>query len=177
VTRGLRYVSLRYFNAAGASFDGRIGEDWTFSINLIPLVMKAVLLGEPVRVFGTDYPTPDGTAIRDYIHVVDLADAHLRALEATAPNDPRIPDGLLVCNLGNGIGSSNLEVIAAAEAVVGVPVPYDVGPRRPGDPPVLVASSRRAEELLGWGPRRPTLAQMIGSAWAWRQANPDGYPD
>jgi UDP-glucose 4-epimerase len=130
-----------------------------------------------VTLFGDDYPTPDGTCIRDYIHVADLADAHLRALEATAPNDPRIPDGLLVCNLGNGIGSSNLEVIAAAEAVVGVLVPYDVGPRRPGDPPVLVASSRRAEELLGWRPRRPTLAQMIGSAWAWRQANPDGYPD
>jgi UDP-glucose 4-epimerase len=172
---GMRSVSLRYFNVAGAT--GTIGEGHDPETHLIPAILGAVEAGRPVTLFGDDYPTPDGTCIRDYIHVADLAEAHLRALEATAPNDPRVPDGLLACNLGNGTGSSNLEVIAAAEAVVGVPVSYDVGPRRTGDPPVLVASSQRAEELLGWRPRRPTLGEMIGSAWAWRRANPSGYFD
>jgi UDP-glucose-4-epimerase GalE len=172
---GLRAVSLRYFNVAGAT--EAIGEDHDPETHLIPAILAAVEAGRPVTLFGDDYPTPDGTCVRDYIHVEDLADAHLRALEATAPGDPRVPDGLLVCNLGNGAGSSNLEVIAAAEAVVGAPIAYDVGPRRTGDPPVLVASSKRAEEVLGWQPTRPGLAEMIGSAWVWRQANPEGYPD
>ena len=130
-----------------------------------------------MTIFGDDYPTRDGTCIRDYIHVADLADAHLRALEATDAANAWSHDGLLACNLGNGDGSSNLEVIAAAEAVVGQPIAYDVGPRRTGDPPVLVATSDVAASVLGWRPRRPALDEMVGSAWAWRRANPGGYPD
>ena len=127
-------------------------------------------------IFGDDYPTPDGTCIRDYIHVADLADAHLRAIEATAPGDPRTDDAL-VCNLGNGGGFSVREVLAAAEAVVGRPIPSTVGPRRAGDPPVLVARADRAAEVLGWRPARPSLEEMVGSAWAWRLEHPDGYRD
>ncbi len=130
VTNGLRAVSLRYFNAAGASFDGRIGEDWTYSINLIPLVMKAILLGDRrLSVFGDDYDTPDGTCIRDYIHVDDLADAHVRSLDHLAAGGPTVE-----VNVGTGVGSSVLDVIRAAERVSGRPVPYDVVDRRPGDP-------------------------------------------
>ena len=123
-----------------------------------------------ITIFGDDYPTPDGTCIRDYIHVADLADAHLRAIEATAPGDPRTTDAL-VCNLGNGGGFSVREVLAAAEAVVGRPIPSTVGPRRPGDPPVLVARADRAAELLGWRPAHPSLEEIVGSAWAWRLSN------
>jgi UDP-glucose 4-epimerase len=130
-----------------------------------------------MTLFGDDYPTPDGTCIRDYIHVADLADAHLRAIEATAAGDPRTADGAVVCNLGNGDGFSNRQVIGAAEAVVGRPIPLEVGPRRPGDPPVLVAAADRAAELLDWRPQHPTLESMVGSAWAWRRANPEGYRD
>ena len=129
-----------------------------------------------VEIFGDDYPTPDGTCIRDYIHVADLADAHLRAIEATAPGDPRTADPL-VCNLGNGGGFSVREVLAAAEAVVGRPIPFTVGPRRVGDPPVLVARSTRAADVLGWQPARPGLEEMVGSAWIWRRTHPGGYPD
>jgi UDP-glucose 4-epimerase len=133
-------------------------------------------------VFGEDYPTPDGTPIRDYIHVADLADAHLAALEATAPSDPRTgpasgPATPLVANLGTSSGFSVREVLATAEAVVGRPIPHVVGPRRTGDPPVLVASNELARSALGWTPARSTLEAMIGSAWAWRQAHPQGYGD
>ena len=172
---GLRSVSLRYFNVAGAT--ETIGEDHDPETHLIPVVLRAVETGEPLTLFGDDYPTPDGTCIRDYIHVADLADAHLRAIEATSPDDSRTETGALVCNLGNGGGFSNRQVIAAAETVVGRPIPYQVGPRRPGDPPVLVASAARAGEVLGWRPGHPTLESMVGSAWAWRQANPGGYED
>jgi UDP-glucose 4-epimerase len=172
---GIRSVSLRYFNVAGAT--DAIGEDHHPETHLIPAILAAVEEGRPVTLFGDDYPTPDGTCIRDYIHVADLADAHLRALDATAPGDPRVPEGLLACNLGNGGGSSNLEVIAAAESIVGVPIAYSVGPRRIGDPPVLVASADRAASVLDWRPQRPSLEEMIRSAWAWRQANPGGYAD
>jgi UDP-glucose 4-epimerase len=120
--------------------------------------------------------TPDGTCIRDYIDVADLADAHLRAIEATAPGDART-DEPLVCNLGNGGGFSNRQVIAAAEAVVGHEIPYEVGPRRAGDPATLVASAERAGQVLDWRPQRPSLEAMVRSAWAWRQRHPDGYPD
>ena len=133
--------------------------------------------GEPLTVFGDDYPTPDGTCIRDYIHVADLADAHLRALEATAPGDDRDVAEPLVCNLGSGGGFSVREVLAAAERVVGRPIPHTIGPRRAGDPPVLVASNERAAEVLGWQPAAPSLDEMIGSAWEWRQRNPGGYAD
>jgi UDP-glucose 4-epimerase len=172
---GLRAVSLRYFNVAGATES--IGEAHDPETHLIPAILRAVDAGRRFTLFGDDYPTPDGTCVRDYIHVADLADAHLRAIEATAPGDARTDGRLLVCNLGNGDGFSNLEVIAAAEQVVGRPIEYDVGPRRPGDPPVLVASSARAEDVLGWRPTRPELSEMVGSAWAWRRRHADGYAD
>ncbi len=170
---GLRSVSLRYFNVAGATETH--GEDHDPETHLIPAILGAVEADRPVRLFGDDYPTPDGTCIRDYIHVADLADAHVLALEATAPGDPRTADGALACNLGNGGGFSVREVLAAAEAVVGHAVPVAVEPRRVGDPPVLVASAERAAELFGWTARRPSLEAMVASAWAWRRAHPGGY--
>ena len=143
---------------------------------MIPSVLRAAGGGPEVTVFGEDYPTPDGTCIRDYIHVSDLAEAHLLALAATAPGDPRTDDPL-ICNLGNGGGFSVQDVLASAETTVGRPIPHRLGPRRAGDPPVLVASSARAAEILGWRPTRPTIEEMVGSAWAWRQAHPGGYPE
>jgi UDP-glucose 4-epimerase len=170
---GLRSVTLRYFNVAGATDE--LGEDHDPETHLIPAVLRAVAEGGAVTLFGDDYPTPDGTCIRDYIHVADLADAHLRAIEATAPDDPRTSDGALVCNLGNGDGFSNRAVIEDASAVIGRDIPITVGPPRPGDPPVLVAAPGRAADVLGWRPARPDLHEMIGSAWAWRQSHPGGY--
>ena len=182
---GLRSVALRYFNVAGAS--DRNGECHEPETHLIPNVLAAAETGRPVTIFGTDYPTPDGTNVRDYIHVQDLADGHLAALEATAPADPRTADpddpgdvtrGLAVTlNLGSATGFSVREVIAAAERVVGRPIPTAAGPRRPGDPPILVAANGRAGEVLGWTPRRGSLDEMIGSAWAWRRRHPNGYRD
>ena len=171
---GLRSVSLRYFNVAGAT--EALGEDHDPETHLIPTVLAAAEGRLELTLFGDDYPTPDGTCIRDYIHVADLADAHLRAIEATAPDDPRTADAL-VCNLGNGGGFSVREVLAAAEAVVGREIPFTIGPRRPGDPPVLVARSERASEVLGWRTARPSLEEMVGSAWAWRRSHPGGYAD
>ncbi|HET7701754.1 MAG TPA: UDP-glucose 4-epimerase GalE [Candidatus Limnocylindrales bacterium] len=165
---GLRTVSLRYFNVAGAT--ERNGELHDPETHLIPNVLRAAETGEPVTLFGDDYPTPDGTCIRDYIHVADLADAHLAALEATAADDART-DAALVCNLGIGAGFSVREVVDAAAAVVGRAIPETMGPRRAGDPPVLVAAVDRAREMLGWTARRPTLSEMIGSAWEWRRAH------
>jgi len=170
---GLRSVTLRYFNVAGAT-EAR-GEDHDPETHLIPAILAAAAAGGRFTLFGDDYPTPDGTCIRDYIDVADLADAHLRAIEATAPGDART-DEPLVCNLGNGGGFSNRQVIAAAEAVVGHEIPYEVGPRRAGDPATLVASAERAGQVLGWRPQRPSLEAMVRSAWAWRQRHPDGYP-
>jgi UDP-glucose 4-epimerase len=169
---GLRSVSLRYFNVAGATAE--LGEDHEPETHLIPNVLRAVDGGPGLTVFGDDYPTADGTCVRDYIHVSDLADAHLLALAATAPGDPRT-DEPLVCNLGNGGGFSVRQVLAAAESIVGRVVPHAIGPRRLGDPPVLVASASRAAALLGWRPLRTGLDEMVGSAWAWRQAHPGGY--
>jgi UDP-glucose 4-epimerase len=171
---GLRSVSLRYFNVAGAT--DALGEDHDPETHLIPNVLLAAEGRLALTVFGDDYPTPDGTCIRDYIHVADLADAHLRAIEATTPGDPRT-DAPVVCNLGNGGGFSIREVIAAAEGVVGRAIPFTVGPRRAGDPPVLVAGAERAGAILEWRPARPTLEEMVGSAWAWRRTHPGGYPD
>jgi UDP-glucose 4-epimerase len=162
---GLRVVSLRYFNVAGAS--ERNGELHDPETHLIPNILAAVAGGPPLQLFGEDYPTPDGTPIRDYLHVVDLAAAHLAALEATAPSDPR-SDEPLICNLGSGTGASVREVLAAAERVLGKPVPLNIQPRREGDPPVLVASIARAAEVLGWRPSHSRLDEMIESAWAWR---------
>lgn len=173
---GLRSVTLRYFNVAGATDD--LGEDHDPETHLIPNVLRAAAgEGPGLTVFGDDYATRDGTCVRDYIHVADLADAHVRAIEATRPGDPRTAGGALVCNLGNGDGSSIREVITAAERVVGHAIPFTVGPRREGDPPTLVASAGRAAEVLGWRPGHPSLADMVGSAWAWRLAHPDGYVD
>jgi len=176
---GLRSVVLRYFNVAGAT--ERLGEVHDPETHLIPNLLTAIAGGRPLTLFGDDYPTPDGTPIRDYIHVADLADAHMTALEATDPGDPRIEEhggtpGQLVCNLGSGEGFSVREVLAAAERVVGRPVPHSVGPRRRGDPPILLATNARARDVLGWTPRRSTLDEMIGSAWAWRESHPAGYP-
>jgi UDP-glucose-4-epimerase GalE len=169
---GLRSVTLRYFNVAGAT--EALGEDHDPETHLIPTILAAAARGGQFTLFGDDYPTTDGTCIRDYIDVADLADAHLRAIEATAPGDART-DEPLVCNLGNGDGFSNREVIAAAESIVGHAIPYSIGPRRPGDPATLVASAKRAGEVLGWRPQRPSLEAMVGSAWAWQQRHPNGY--
>jgi UDP-glucose 4-epimerase len=133
-----------------------------------------------MTLFGEDYPTPDGTCVRDYIHVEDLAAAHLAALIATDPADARTGPATgacqpLICNLGSGTGFSNRQIVAAAEAVVGHAIPVKMGPRRAGDPPILLASADRAHTELGWTPRRGTIEEMIGSAWEWRRANPAGY--
>src|SRR5262245_29137845 len=171
---GLRSVTLRYFNVAGAT--EQLGEDHDPETHLIPNVLKAAEGGAELTVFGTDYPTPDGTCVRDYIHVADLADAHLLALDATAPTDARTNEAL-VCNLGSGGGFSVREVLDATAALVGHEVPHTIGPRRDGDPPVLVASADRATEVLGWRPKQPSLEDMIGSALDWRRRNPKGYTD
>jgi len=177
---GLRSVSLRYFNAAGASEAN--GEVHVPETHLIPTILAAAAGEAPLTLFGDDFETPDGTPIRDYIHVEDLAAAHVLALEATAPDDARTgppggPGELLVCNLGNGRGASVLEVLAAAERVVGRPIPHTMGPRRSGDPAVLIASPERAREVLGWRPERDDLESMIESAWVWRRRHPTAYAD
>jgi UDP-glucose 4-epimerase len=165
---GLGAISLRYFNVAGAS--GAIGEAHEPETHLIPNVL-GTLLGtrERVDVYGTDYPTPDGTAVRDYIHVEDLATAHLLALQAAARGEHQ------ALNLGNGNGFSVREVIAAAEQVTGRAIPTVECPRRPGDPPMLVAASERIRAVLGWEAKKPALADMIGDAWAFAQSHPRGY--
>ncbi len=169
-TNGLTAVNLRYFNAAGASEDSRIGEDWTQSLNLIPLVMKAMLGKRPaVQVFGDDYPTPDGTCIRDYIHVDDLADAHIRALDHLSEGGATVS-----LNVGTGIGSSVLDVIHAAERVSGRAVPYEIVARRAGDPVSTFADPTRIHAVLGWASTK-TLDQIVDSAWRWHSTHLDGY--
>ncbi len=164
-TSDLRSVSLRYFNAAGASFDGRIGEDWAYSYNLIPLAMKALLLGDRrLKVFGDDYDTPDGTCIRDYIHVADLADAHVKALRYLGDGGETI-----AVNVGTGVGSSVFDVLAATEAVAGEPVPYDIAPRRAGDPVSTYADPSFAKATLGWEARYG-LEEIVDSAYAWHRS-------
>jgi UDP-glucose 4-epimerase len=165
---GLGAVSLRYFNVAGAS--GEQGEHHDPETHLIPLVLRAALglIGE-VKVFGTDYPTPDGTAIRDYIHIEDLGEAHLLAIDATEGGRHRI------YNLGNGQGFSVREVIETARAVTGRDIPVVEADRREGDPAQLVAASERIRSELGWVPRRPRLETIVGDAWAWHQTHPKGF--
>lgn len=167
---GMRYAALRYFNAAGASTPDR-GEDHDPETHLIPLVLQ-VALGQRdhVVVFGEDYGTPDGTCVRDYVHVADLADAHVRALGA-------LDRGSRAYNLGNGRGYSVREVIETARAVTGHPIPTVSGARRPGDPAVLVASSDRIRAELGWAPRVPALRDIVASAWEWHRTHPHGYGD
>ena len=167
---GLGGVSLRYFNVAGAS--GRLGEDHDPETHLIPNVLRAALGSNPfVEIYGTDYPTPDGTAIRDYIHVDDLAEAHALALGATEAGRHRI------FNLGNGAGFSVRQVIDAARKVTGAEIHAREAPRRQGDPPVLVASSDLIRAELGWEPSKPGLHEMVADAWAFATAHPDGYSD
>ncbi len=165
---GLGAVSLRYFNVAGAS--GELGEDHDPETHLIPNILFAALGVKPrVEIYGTDYPTPDGTAIRDYIHIEDLSDAHVLALDGIRAGEHRI------FNLGNGSGFSVREVIAAAQEVTGREISTVEAARRPGDPPMLVAAGARIRSELGWKPRKPTLAEMVGDAWAFAQAHPRGY--
>lgn len=168
-SHGLRSVCLRYFNAAGAS--GELGEDHAPETHLIPVLLRNALRGgEPVTVFGRDYPTHDGTCVRDYIHVDDLASAHLRALEYLDGGGASD-----VFNLGNGSGFSVLEVIHTVEEVTDRQVNWIYGERREGDPARLVASSQKAQQILGWVPDRVRLSDIAGSAWAWHQAHPEGY--
>jgi UDP-glucose 4-epimerase len=167
---GLRYAALRYFNAAGAT--AALGEDHKPETHLIPLVLQ-VALGkrERIAVYGTDYPTPDGTCVRDYVHIADLASAHLLALEALKENDR------LIYNLGNGRGFSVKEVIESVRRVTGHAIPAQETARRPGDPAVLVASSERIKRELQWKPKFAELDDIVRSAWDWRRKHPDGYKD
>lgn len=167
---GLRFAALRYFNASGA-LPGR-GEAHQPESHLIPLVLR-VALGqrEAITIFGNDYPTPDGTCIRDYIHIADLVSAHLLALEALDEHDR------LIYNLGNGQGYSVREVIETARAVTGHPIPAIEAPRRPGDPARLVASSQKIRRELGWQPQHPSLHEIIATAWEWHKTHPNGYEE
>lgn len=169
---GLNWAALRYFNAAGADPKGRLGEDHDPETHLIPLTINAALgLGAELTIFGDAYDTIDGTAIRDYVHVTDLADAHLRILDRLAAGQ----SGRY--NVGNGTGYSVLQVIQAVERISGRKVPYRIGPPRAGDPPVLVASPARLQKDTGWTPRYASLDDIVRTAWNWRVANPSGFGD
>ncbi|MDL1885738.1 UDP-glucose 4-epimerase GalE [Anaerolineae bacterium CFX8] len=167
---GMAYCCLRYFNASGAHPEGHIGEDHTPEYHLIPIILQ-VALGqrEKLTIFGDDYPTPDGTCIRDYIHVIDLAEAHILALEALADGKSR------KYNLGNGKGYSIMEVLQTARDITGHPIPAVVGARRPGDPATLIADSTRIMQELGWHPEFGSLRQIIETAWNWHRSHPNGY--
>jgi len=168
---GIGYAALRYFNAAGADPGGTIGEDHDPESHLIPIVLQ-VALGqrEKITIYGDDYPTPDGTCIRDYIHVNDLSDAHLRALD-------RLEPGKGIClNLGTGRGTSVREIIEACREVTGHAIPEVIGQRRAGDPPELIADARRAKAELGWEPKFMDVKSIVQTAWAWHQSHPHGYP-
>jgi len=168
-TAGMRYACLRYFNAAGAS--KRFGEDHHPETHLIPIVLKVALGQLPrIEIFGGDYPTPDGTCVRDYIHVIDLAQAHILALQA-------LDQGSRTYNLGNGQGFSVKEVIDTAARITGRPIPHVIKDRRPGDPAILIASSEKIRRELGWNPKYPQLEEIIQTAWDWHLAHPEGYKD
>jgi UDP-glucose 4-epimerase len=167
---GLGFTLLRYFNAAGASPDGRFGEDHNPETHLIPLVLRVPLGQSPrVLIFGDDYPTPDGTCIRDYVHVDDLASAHMLAIAAT--NDQTAE----VYNIGTGTGNSVLEVLRACEDVTRQSIPREIVPRRPGDAPALVADARKLKTRLGWQPRYPDIHSVVQTAWKWHASHPQGY--
>ncbi|MCQ4086249.1 UDP-glucose 4-epimerase GalE [Saccharibacillus sp. JS10] len=169
----IRYVALRYFNAAGAHDSGKIGEDHRPETHLIPIVLQTALgQRSHISVFGDDYPTADGTCIRDYLHVSDLADAHLRAIDYLKNGGESD-----VFNLGSGSGFSVHEIIEAARTVTGKEIPVQTEPRRAGDPAVLIASSEKARRVLGWNPSREQIETIIGSAWSWHQSRPNGYND
>ena len=168
---GLKYCALRYFNVAGAWSDGSIGEDHRPETHLIPVILQ-VAQGkrEKLSLFGTDYPTRDGTCVRDYIHVEDLIDAHILALEYLRAGNPST-----AFNLGNGQGFSNREIIEAARRVTGHPIPVAEEGRRPGDPATLIASSQKAMDVLGWRPQHTNVEEIIASAWRWHSSHPNGY--
>ncbi len=167
---GLGFTLLRYFNAAGADPSGEFGEYHNPETHLIPLVLE-VPLGKRtgLKVYGNDYPTPDGTCIRDYVHIDDLASAHLLAIEATTPTTEE------VFNIGTGSGQSVLEIIASCERIVGKSIPYEVVERRPGDPPMLVANPTKLKSQLGWQPQYTSIDETVETAWAWHQKHPEGY--
>ncbi len=170
---GINYVSLRYFNVAGALDDGSIGEDHTPETHLIPLILQVPLKKrEHITIFGEDYPTEDGTCLRDYIHVIDLADAHIRAM-----NYLRSGNESNIFNLGNGKGFSVKEMIAAAEKATGESIKVEVGARRAGDPAQLIASSEKAQTILGWKPRYTNIEQIIKTAWTFHKKHPNGYDE
>jgi len=169
---GLRWTALRYFNAAGADPEGELGEDHSPEIHVIPRAIEAATGGPGLQVFGDDYPTPDGTCLRDYIHVTDLADAHVRALEAVAETGK---SGAY--NLGTGQPHSVREVIDAVSRVAGTPVPWTVAPRRPGDPAVLYAAPQKAQAELHWTAQYADLDTIVRTAWNWRRTHPHGYGD
>ena len=173
LANGIRYVSLRYFNAAGAIEDGSIGEDHSPETHLIPLILQ-VPLGkrDHITVFGEDYPTPDGTCLRDYIHVLDLADAHVLAIDYL-----RRGGESNIFNLGNGQGFSVKEMIEAAKEATGMDIKVEIGERRSGDPAQLIASSEKARKVLGWQPKFTDVKAVIGTAWKWHQQHPEGYQD
>lgn len=163
-------VSIRYFNASGAALDGSIGEDHPNESHLIPLLIKAALKGNEMVIFGNDYDTPDGTCIRDYIHVLDLADAHVNALKYLEENP-----GNYIFNAGTGKGYTNLEVVKMVEEVSGKKVNYKIGPRRLGDPTILVADASKAKQVLSWEPKYSNLRTVVESAWEWYSKNPHGF--
>lgn len=170
---GLKYVALRYFNACGAHASGQIGEAHNPETHLIPLILQ-VPLGqrEKINVFGEDYPTKDGTCVRDYIHVTDLAQAHILALDYLMNGGENN-----VFNLGNGVGFTVKEVIDVARSVTGHPIPAEMAPRRAGDPAQLIASSEKAVKVLGWKPKYNDLSTIVASAWAWHKSHPHGYTE
>lgn len=170
---GLKYCALRYFNVAGARADGSIGEDHRPETHLIPMILS-VAQGkrESLKLFGTDYPTEDGTCVRDYIHVEDLIDAHILALDYLKRENVSA-----AFNLGNGKGFSNRQIIEAARRVTGHPIPVTEEGRRPGDPATLIASSKKATDVLGWKPRYTDVEDIIQTAWSWHTKHPEGYPD
>ncbi len=168
---GLGFAALRYFNAAGAASDGLLGEDHSPETHLIPIVLQ-VALGQRdrIQIFGDDYPTPDGTCVRDYVHVNDLADAHLKALNLLQPGQK------IQVNLGSGTGTSVLEIVEHARRVTGHEIPCAVASRRPGDPPCLIADNALARSMLKWKPQHSSLDSILTSAWRWHQRHPQGYP-
>jgi UDP-glucose-4-epimerase GalE len=169
---GLASVALRYFNAAGADPGGRLGEDHRPETHLVPLVLAAAAgRNQDLRVFGNDYPTPDGTCVRDYVHVSDLAAAHVLAVRSLLDGET----GFRAYNLGNSVGTSVFEIVRACERITGRAVPFTVGPRRPGDPAVLVGSTVLAAAELGWRPQRSDVESIVATAWAWYERHPDGY--
>ena len=170
---GIRFVPLRYFNVAGAKPDGSIGEDHGPETHLLPLILQVAQgVRDKIMIFGDDYDTPDGTNVRDYVHPLDLADAHLLALDYLRQGNPST-----AFNLGSSTGFSNLEILETARKVTGQPIPAELSDRRPGDPDTLIASSDKARDVLGWQPKFDNIEKIISSAWAWHSSHPKGYDD